>query len=208
MSVRYAASSRAAAVQAGAGGVVGKMIAGALVVFGAAVVGMAAQAAPAWAHTGLVRASPADGAMVTRPPEQVRLEFDGSIQPEFVTVVVTAPDGRQAQQGDSQVQGRTVVQPLAVLAAGRYRVAYRVLSADGHPVARELSFVYVPPNGGALKAAPTDSAAGIEPSPAAARAGPDASGDYSGHVGHLVVSLIVIVGGGLILWWGGRQGDA
>ena len=68
------------------------------------------------------------------------LEFDEPVSSTFATVVVDATGVRVAL-GKPTVMGSNVTQPpRAEMASGRYRVAYRVVSKDGHPVSGESGF--------------------------------------------------------------------
>ena len=100
-------------------------------------------AAPASAHAHLVRAVPGDGATVTTAPARVRLVFDENVQTS-AALVVTGPSGTRVEQGRVQVLDNTASVRVHVLAAGRYTVAFRVVSADGHPVSAQTSFRFSP----------------------------------------------------------------
>lgn len=107
----------------------------------ALVVGSAV-AQPVAAHDVLLRSVPAEGEHVTTAPDRVQLVFDEPVSARFASVVVAGPDSRMWSSGLPTVQGTTVLQPLAPGApAGGYRVSYRVVSADGHPVSGTRSFV-------------------------------------------------------------------
>ena len=70
------------------------------------------------------------------------LVFTEPVNPELVTVVVTSTAGTQWQAGAPVVSAANVSQPLQPLTeAGEYVVAYRVVSADGHPVTGQVGFV-------------------------------------------------------------------
>jgi hypothetical protein len=98
-------------------------------------------ARPASAHNSLESTTPAAGSTVDRPPDAVTLTFDEPVGQRFGVVVVTGPDGKTYQRGSLQVSGSTATQPLQGSGpAGRYRVAWRVVSADGHPISGEFSF--------------------------------------------------------------------
>lgn len=102
---------------------------------------MVLTAGPAAAHAGLVDSNPASGASVQQAPE-VRLRFAEPIDPRVVALVITGPDGREQSAGPPSVAGAEVVQPLVPGAGGgTYRVAYRVVSTDGHPVQGQMGFV-------------------------------------------------------------------
>ena len=101
----------------------------------AAVVGTVA-APPAWGHTRLVSSTPAVGASA-EAPRQVVLAFSDAVQPGLSAVSVTGADGQEHASGSPSAGGddRSVSQALrSPLEPGTYRVAYRVLAADGHPV--------------------------------------------------------------------------
>jgi methionine-rich copper-binding protein CopC len=98
-------------------------------------------AAPASAHASLVGASPPDRSSVETAPAKVMLRFDENIRAPSV-VIVTGPGGRRVDHGATAVVDNTAGVHVTVTDPGRYTVAYRVLSADGHPVAGETTFGY------------------------------------------------------------------
>ncbi|MFB7394753.1 copper resistance protein CopC [Streptomyces sp. NPDC056191] len=100
-----------------------------------------AAAPPAAAHTDLVSSSPARGASLDRPPTAIRLTFSDEMTERYAKVALTAPDGSAADVTGLDVSGRTATLPVEPgLAAGTYTVGYRVVSADGHPVAGSFAF--------------------------------------------------------------------
>jgi hypothetical protein len=74
----------------------------------------------------------------------VTLVFDDDIQVIEGTsanlIQVTNDRGDHFEQGQTQVQGAMVNISLLPIPPGLYTVAYRVVSADGHPVSSEYSF--------------------------------------------------------------------
>jgi methionine-rich copper-binding protein CopC len=94
---------------------------------------------PAFAHAALIESDPAQGAELEAAPREVTFSFNEDIsQPAYV--VVTAA-GERVEQGSPRVEGGTVTQPVADGAgSGRWTMAYRVVSTDGHPVTGEISF--------------------------------------------------------------------
>lgn len=103
---------------------------------GAALLG----ASPAAAHAGLLSSNPASRAELETMPPEVRLTFNEPMnRPSYVTV--TSPDGTVVAEGEGAVDGADVVQQVDdPRQAGTYRVDYRVISADGHPVEGALEF--------------------------------------------------------------------
>jgi copper transport protein len=108
-----------------------------------ALAGAVTLAAPAaaLAHATLVRADPADGAVLATPPGVVRLVFDDTIHP--------LPGVRAIRNGGSSILGgkprvvddRTLIIPLTPgLKRGEYTVLWRALSDDGHRLAGILAF--------------------------------------------------------------------
>ena len=104
----------------------------------AAVVTSSPLAPPAHAHAGLVDSDPADGSTLTQLDDEVVLTFSEEVR-DPVTVVVTDPEGTGLQTGDPIVDGTEVrqsVEPAVV--AGLHTIAYRVISADGHPITGQV----------------------------------------------------------------------
>ncbi|MGW5263430.1 copper resistance CopC family protein [Microbispora sp. NPDC004025] len=123
---------------------------------------------PAAAHTGLKSSTPKDGATVKKAPSHIELVFTEKIDRQFVTVVVTGPGGRKVTKGKPSTTGPVVTQPLtAGLPNGRYAIAFRVVSSDGHPVSGELHFTLKAP-APSPTAMPTFASPAAGPSPAMA----------------------------------------
>lgn len=189
--------------------------------FGAALVTSVVSAAPASAHAVLIKITPEADAQLTTAPTQVVLEFDEPMSTTFSTVVVTTAAGVTVARGRPTVLGAKVTQVLSPgMASGDYRVAYRVVSADGHPVSGESNFTLAlaPGTSPATSAgAPSASSApssttSASPSRAApsvpvAAASP-AEGPKTGQGDWLTRSLallagavgLLVVGAGVLLW--------
>jgi methionine-rich copper-binding protein CopC len=115
-------------------------------------------AAPAQAHDVLVSTSPADGSSTAVAPGKVVLTFSEPALGVGSVVVVTGPAG-PAQAGAAVVVAKTVSQQLRPGSpAGRYRVVWRVSSADGHPVSGQFSFTARAPSPGQQATATSASA--------------------------------------------------
>ena len=102
-------------------------------------------------HARLVSSAPAHKATV-ETVDSVVLTFNESVNPDFVAVKVSGPDGGEVD-GDPNVDGMTVTQPLtSPLRVGKHTVTYRVVSNDGHPISGTLTFTTT---GGAASASPS-----------------------------------------------------
>ncbi|MEU2610247.1 copper resistance CopC family protein [Micromonospora sp. NPDC007271] len=127
----------------------------------AALAGLAvllAPASPAAAHNSLLTANPAKNARLAAPPAQITLKFLQKLDPAFTTIVLSDADQRKVSTSEPAVTGTTGTVTISEpLANGSYTVAYRVVSADGHPVQGSYSFTVADP--AASAAAPTASAA-------------------------------------------------
>ncbi|MEV4571687.1 copper resistance CopC family protein [Nonomuraea jabiensis] len=95
-------------------------------------------AAPALAHDALKSSSPAKDAEV-KSLDEVRLEFTAGVRLPFV--IVRGPGGAELQSGKPQVDGKVVTQAVKEpVPDGKYTIAYRVVSSDGHPIEGEIPF--------------------------------------------------------------------
>ena len=95
------------------------------------------------AHGVLERTEPPGGTTVKTAPAQVRLQFTGAIEPAYSQVRVLDGSGRRVDLGDSRVDpdNRALLRvSLPVLPAGRYKVAWRVLSVDSHVTEGDFTF--------------------------------------------------------------------
>lgn len=94
---------------------------------------------PAAAHATLVGSDPADGSSLTTAPRAVSMTFSENVGSGFVAV--TAPSGTRVKTSNVRTVDRVLTADVADSdERGRYTIAYRVVSADGHPVAGELTF--------------------------------------------------------------------
>jgi methionine-rich copper-binding protein CopC len=123
--VQVAATRRSSAVA-----VATLLTAGALALLGAG---------PVSAHASLVRADPADGSTVATAPSRVTLTFDENVRAPAV-IVVTDSDGRRVSTGTAQALDNTAATAVTISQGGTYTIAFRVVSADGHPAAGRTAF--------------------------------------------------------------------
>jgi methionine-rich copper-binding protein CopC len=99
------------------------------------------------AHGILERSDPRAGATLKSAPAQVRLQFTGAIEPAYSRVEVLDSGGRRVDLGDSAVDPATRTRlhvSLRPLPAGRYKVAWRVLSVDTHVTEGDFTFRVAP----------------------------------------------------------------
>lgn len=99
-------------------------------------------APPALAHSELRATEPPEGAALARPPAEIVLRFNESVQ-------VTAfrlhdaegralPLRRDGSPAQAAREARAV--PPPDLPPGEFRVEWRAISADGHPIGGTLRF--------------------------------------------------------------------
>ena len=105
-----------------------------------AVVLLLLAAAPAGAHAELVQSDPAPGAVLARPPEQVKLTFTEDVDVTGGAIRVFDADAERVDSGGVESTGRTVTLPLPSLDDGSYVVTWRVTSTDAHPIRGAFTF--------------------------------------------------------------------
>lgn len=147
---------------------------------------------PAGAHTDLVGTSPAAGSQVAAPVGVVSLEFSSVLVPEVSRIEVIDDAGNELTAGPTAVLGSRASATLASSAAGEYEVAYRVVSADGHPVVGSFRFVVARTSStpGAARVAVTSPAA--QPVSAVGAAGSRPTGG-AGRVLPVVAGALVVL---------------
>ena len=159
---------------------------------GAVAAALLFAAGPAAAHSVVIASTPAPGEQIAQGPERVSLTFNEALQESFAALTVAGPDGNLWSKGDPLVEDATVSVAVGDLGpAGEYTIAYRVTSADGHPVTGTQVFTLTQDGPGAPGAAAA--AAG------AAAPASDSDEDSGPAVWIFVVVGVVVLAG--VLWF-------
>ncbi|MCL2536415.1 MAG: copper resistance protein CopC [Nocardiaceae bacterium] len=148
------------------------------------------------AHSAVIGSDPANGAQIATAPERVSLQFNEALQAKFASLTVVGPDGNLWSKGDPTVQGDTVSVPLEGLGpVGDYTIAFRVTSADGHPVSGTQKFTLTQEGTGTPGPKPGGQSSDSSSS--------DGSSDSNVLIWVIVVAAVVLFGGGL--WFALRK---
>jgi copper transport protein len=111
----------------------------------------------AFAHASLVSAEPGDGSVLALAPKTVQLRFNEAVEPAAIKLIDA--EGMARDDVTVRADGDAIVIALPEnLPRGTQIISYRVISADGHPVAGSLVFsigaataaAAVPANDGAV----------------------------------------------------------
>lgn len=129
--------------------------------------------------TGLVVATPADGAVLARPPSSVRLTFGDDVDPDVAHVAVRNGQGTGVAAGSPQVEDDSVELPVMIRQSGYYQVAYHVRLVNHGDLTGQLAF---------------------RVTSAAPAAGPELSSDSSTHIhsGGLDPLTMVVLGANVV----------
>ena len=87
---------------------------------------------------------PKVGATVSASPANVRIWFDGDLEPVFSTIIVQDAGGKRIDKGNGRVNPadvRLLEIGLPPLRSGSYRVVWNVVARDGHRTAGDYIFV-------------------------------------------------------------------
>lgn len=115
------------------------------------------------AHADLQVSTPGDGESLQIAPEEIRLTFSEELFEELVEISILDADGdlySTIEVEQTPPPGTDVIFPWPTQAPpGEYSIAYRVVSADGHPVTGTISFSYAAtaPEPSTPEPAPSDS---------------------------------------------------
>ena len=131
---------------------------------------------PASAHDTAESTSPATGATLAAPPEQVSVTFNHNPLALGSQILVNDATGANWSDGPVEIVDNVAAQKLKSGApAGQYTVRWRVASSDGHPIEGSFTFTATAAAAGTTAAAavPTMGTAqpGTTPAPAPASAG-------------------------------------
>ena len=153
------------------------------------------------AHSDLESSDPPDGATLAAPPAAISFTFNEDLLPQGNAITLTElATGTRLALGAVQVSGDTAsVAWPEVSPAGGYRAAYRVVSADGHPIDGTITFEVLRAAGqvsGSPDASPSpaDPAATSSASATSPAAEPGDTDDDVPVLWALVVGTIVLAG--------------
>jgi methionine-rich copper-binding protein CopC len=179
-----------------------------------AVLSSLATALEASAHAALRSMTPAAGSTVRTAPTKVVLTFNEPISTSFATVTVTDAKGGSVTSGRAVVSGETVTQQLEPVGSGRYMVAFRVVSEDGHPVSQKVSFTVALPAASSTSPSTASSTPSSDPGSASPSASPSSAptgasatddGPSTALLWGLGVVVLAGVAGGALAWQRGRR---
>ncbi|MER7559713.1 copper resistance protein CopC [Nocardioides sp. NPDC126508] len=135
-----------------------------LVVLAAAAYAVLLGISPAQAHASLIGTDPEEGAVLEQAPETITFTFDEAVTLPPAGVTVYDAKGREvtSEATASGTEMKVALAKASSLGDGTYVVAWRAVSADGHPISGSLTFAVGAPS---LSVAPPPS---TEPSRATA----------------------------------------
>ena len=123
-----------------------------------------------YAHTRLLRSSPAAGVTLDVAPRDIRLTFSEAPEPAFTSIILTAADGSRMALStpslSSDAPATIICEIRGELTAGRYTISWNAGGSDGHPVKGTFAFTVRAASTGSVDVPPSALA---QPNPAASR---------------------------------------
>jgi copper transport protein len=96
------------------------------------------------AHAYIKKSTPFENQILTNPPNKVSIEFNETIQTSFHSLRVSDMNGKQVDKGDSHIDPKnsSIIEcgVKSHLPDGTYRIEWKVVSSDGHPVEGVIPF--------------------------------------------------------------------
>ncbi len=96
-----------------------------------------------WGHAFPDHSDPKVGSTVSGSPAQVRIWFDGDLEPAFSTLMVHNADGKMVDKKNSRVDTadpKLLQVSLPLLPPGTYLAIWNVVARDGHRTNGQFSF--------------------------------------------------------------------
>jgi copper resistance protein C len=172
----------------------------ALILAGAVAWFLGPAADVAQAHATLTGSSPGADSTSDVAPRKVVLEFDENVQTNFAVVNVVGPDGSAISTGDVSVTDNKVIARIRrPTAAGDYTVAWRVVSADGHPVDGQFTYTLT-------KRALSNTQQSSQPPLVATNVSSSNGSWLTSATGRLAIGFDVVLVGLVLLWFERRRG--
>jgi copper transport protein len=96
------------------------------------------------AHAYIVESSPSENELVKQPPKEISIQFDEPIQPKFNSIKVTDSNGKRVDKRNVKIDPNNPTVLIAGLKNNlpndTYRIQWKVVSDDGHPVQGVIPF--------------------------------------------------------------------
>lgn len=112
----------------------------ALLLAAAVVVGTWGMSSPAVAHDQLISSIPEDGGTLTELPTQIVLEFNNELIDAAPALLIRDAANTTVHQATPAVDGRFATTEFPELGDGSYRIAWSVVSSDGHRIEGSMPF--------------------------------------------------------------------
>lgn len=96
---------------------------------------------PAVAHAELLGSTPEEGARLDTFPDAAELVFNERVTPVSGAARLFPPDGEPVVLGAEARDAAVSIELPEIAQAGSFALAYRVISADGHPIAGVITFM-------------------------------------------------------------------
>lgn len=94
---------------------------------------------PAVAHDSLIDSDPGEGEVVEEVPDSAVLTFSGQLI-DIAPQTILSRDGEQIETAPAVIDGYELITELPELTGGDYRLAYSVVSSDGHRIEGAVDF--------------------------------------------------------------------
>ena len=101
----------------------------------------------AMVHNHLVKSSPTDGEQLRAAPKEIRLWFNERPEIPFTSVTLMQSDSTKIAtiKAAATIDSMVAAIPLQIpLSAGKYLVAWRTASSDGHAIRGTFGFTITP----------------------------------------------------------------
>ena len=133
----------------------------------AATSAMARPALVRGAHATLISSEPAANSRLTASPSRIRLVFSEPVEGHLARVTLVPASGQPLRlRADADPRDvNAVIAVIDSIAPGGYRVSWRVVSADGHPVDGTFTFTLADSALGTTGGPPAPAPPAVEPEP-------------------------------------------
>ena len=158
----------------------------------------------AQAHDELISSTPASGEVLKTAPKSLLLTFSGDIKKIGTILELSDAKGNSVDTTFTIDRRDVTVTPSTALANGKYTLAARVVSSDGHPIAKDIAFQVNDPAAVASSAPATASAPAASAAPSATPSAQpsaeasDTTTPVAGLPAGLVWTIVALAGVGMI----------
>ncbi|MFS0788683.1 copper resistance CopC family protein [Shouchella sp. 1P09AA] len=92
------------------------------------------------AHTAIESSTPSDGAVLEESPNEIEIAFNTAVAEQSIAELISEENGNEIEIRTEVNDDKMLITVPETLQNGVYRVSWKIIGADGHPIEDSIGF--------------------------------------------------------------------